>query len=246
MRSCIEAWRNITAQAHSEPVRFVLVLSREEWGSAKSKLAIRLLQAMDEMNVEVIWDNGNILSHKKLIPTIEHYPNDDILVVDDDVAHPDGWLQTFIDDHHRHPSDIIYGVSISRVDVVNGRIAEDSIQRHVYISKGERTYLCKPANGSNGTLYPAGTFTDPRFFDLELLMKLSPTSDETWQWAWAVMTGKHYRCLSDHNYPTILTANQECALWNINRNRYNDYHNAIAKVFPEYKEKLIELKEKEL
>jgi hypothetical protein len=85
-----------------------------------------------------------------------------------------------------------------------------------------------------------------RFFDRELLMKLSPTSDETWQWAWAVMTGKQYRCLSDHNYPTILDANQECALWNTNRNRYNDYHNAIAEVFPEYKEKLIELKTKEL
>ena len=243
--SCIEAWHNIVKQTHSEPVRYVLVLSDKEWGEGRVDPK-RLLQAMEEMGVEVLWDKGNIFSHKKLIPTLERYPDEDILVVDDDVAHEDCWLQTFIDDHNQHPSDIIYGVSICRVDIINDRIVEDANYPKAFISKGKRTFLCKPANGANGTLYPAGTFTDPRFFDRELFMRLSPTSDETWQWAWGIMTGRHYRCLSEHNYPAIIDANQECALWHTNRNRYSDYHNAIAEVFPEYKKRLIELKSKEL
>lgn len=238
-RSCIEAYRYLMQQEHSEPVKFILVLSKEEWGNGKANPS-RLLKEMEELGVEVIWDEGNIYSHKKLIPTLESYPNYDILVCDDDGRHQDGWLQTFIDDHKKYLNEIIYGVSISKVEVIGKRIYEDN-RRFDYTSPGKRTLNLKPANGAGGTLYPAGTFTDPRFFDRDLFMHLSPTSDETWQWAWAVMAGRQYRCLSKHNYSLLLDSNQECALWNINRNRYNEYHNAIAGFFPEYRDKLIEL-----
>ena len=228
-------------------VKFVLVLSEDECCSTYArKEACELMDKMDALGVDVIIDKGNTRSHKKLIPTLERYPDNPILVVDDDMQQREGWLQAFIDDHKAHPSDIIYGHSSSVVEVIDGKIVEGIAQRGIHTKPGQRTYNEKPANGAAGTLYPPHTFTDARFFDRILFMLICPNSDETWQWAFAVIEGRTYRCLSKCNYPLPIGSNEH-ALSDINMFRYTDYHNAIAKMFPKYKEKLIEIiKNKEL
>ena len=238
---CVEAMQSLIQQEHSEPVHFVLVLSREEFTENDD-----IVHVMNKMGVEVIWDEGNIRSHKKLIPTLERYPENPILVVDDDAQQREGWLQAFIDEHKIYPNDIIYGHSSSVVEVIDGKIVEGIAQRGFHTKPGQRTYNEKPANGAAGTLYPPHTFTDARFFDRSLFMQLCPTSDETWQWALAVMKGMKFRCLSKCNYPLPIGRNEH-ALADINLMKYSDYHNAIAEAFPEYKDKLISLiKQKEL
>ena len=228
-------------------VHCVMVLSEEEECATETRRAAgKLMCQMYETGVEVILDRGNIKSHKKLIPTLEKYPNNPILVVDDDNVQWPGWLKTFVSDHDKHPNDIIYGHSSSIVGVVNGRIVEGISQRGFHTHPGQRTYNEKPANGAAGTLYPAHTFTDERFFDRHLFMRLTPTSDETWQWACAVMSGKTFRCLPRCNHPLPIGRNEN-ALIDVNMLKYTEYHNAIAAEFPEYKEKLLSLiKQKEL
>ena len=241
-QSAVNAMRYLVKQKHSVPVRFVLALSLDEWNYDGLRTSLPspkdLLRQMEVLGVEVLWESGNTFSHKKLMPTLNKYHNSAIIVVDDDVRQQDGWLQTFIDDHTAHPTDIIYGSSTSRVDIINNRIVEGMAQRNIYINPGKVTYSIKPANGASGTLYPANTFTDSRFFDKSLYMHLCPTSDETWQWAWAVIESRQHRCLSDHNHPSLIESNQECALWHINRDIYTMYHNNIAREIPIYKDKL--------
>lgn len=227
----------LTIQKHSEPVHYVLTLSKDEWETDLQRE--ELLNAMEKLNVEVILDNGNIMSHKKLMPTLSKYPENPILVVDDDRLQQPGWLQAFIDDHREHPTDIIYGNSSSRVIIRRGRIEEGLPQRGIYTYPGKVTYNEKPANGAAGTLYPAGTFTDERFFNRTLFMNLSPTSDETWQWAFAVAKCCTYRCLSRCNRPQPLGKVVK-PLFHTNIKKYTQYHNAIAAVLPEYKQALAE------
>lgn len=233
-RNAVEAMKRIVSQHHSAPVKYVLTLSLDE----KDGIHDSVFKAMRDMGVEVIWDNGNVKSHKKLMPAIKKYPDSPIIVVDDDMLQKDGWLQTFIDDHIAHPHDIIYGQSGSVVEIHADRIVEGIAQRGNYTKPGTVTFNVKPANGSAGTLYPANTFTDPRFFDRSLYMRLSPTSDETWQWAFVVMAGRTFRCLSSNNYPDVGSADQRCALFKQNILRYTKIHNDIACVMPEYKEQL--------
>lgn len=231
------AMQTLVSQKHNLDVHFVLTLSEEEWeGNGKRE---SLLDSMMEMGVEIIWDKGNILSHKKLIPTLEKYPNNAILVVDDDRIQQKGWLEQFVQDHQDYPDDIIYGNASSRVLIRKGRIVEGISERGLYTFPGRVTYSEKPANGSAGTLYPARTFTDKRFFDRELFMRLTPTSDETWQWAWAVMQRCTYRCLSKRN-KSMPIGDSVMPLFHINIRKYSDYHNAIAAEFPEYKAALEE------
>ena len=103
---------------------------------------------------------------------------------------------------------------------------------------GKVTSNMKPANGAAGTIYPPHTFTDPRFFDRELFMRLSLTSDETWQWAFAKIAGKTFRQMSGNNMPMMLGAPPDSALFHLNKEKYTDIHNAIAKEIPEYLEAL--------
>lgn len=219
-------------------VHCVMVLSEEEACATETRrAACHLMCKMYEMGVEVILDPGNIMSHKKLMPTLEKYPNNPILVVDDDNAQCGGWLKTFIEDHNKHPNDIIYGQSLSRIELHGDRIAEVR-EPFSFWNAGKITTNKKPANGASGTLYPAHTFTDSRFFDRDLFMPISPTSDETWQWAFAKIAGKTFRQLSKFNMPFKLSAPPDSALWHINKDKYTDIHNAIAAEIPEYLEAL--------
>lgn len=219
-------------------VHCVLVLSEEEVCHAeRHSEACQLIEKMENLGVEVIIDRGNIMSHKKLIPTLEKYQNNAVIVVDDDNAQCKGWLQSFIRDHDLHPHDIIYGQSLSHVELQGDKIVE---VRELFSleNAGKVTINSKPANGASGTLYPAHTFTDYRFFDRELFMRLSPTSDETWQWAFAKIAGKTFRQLSKCNIPLMLFAPPDSALWHLNKDKYTEIHNAIAEEIPVYLEAL--------
>lgn len=231
--------KQVTAYNLQDRVHPVLVVSEEEVCFSKTrKDACELMDEMTWLGVEVIIDSGNIRSHKKLMPTLEKYPNNPILVVDDDNAQCcQGWLQQFVKDHDSHPNDIIYGQSLSRIELDGDRIVEVR-EPLSFWNAGKVTTNKKPANGASGTLYPANTFTDPRFFDRDLFMRLSPTSDETWQWAFAKIAGKTFRQLSKFNMPFKLSAPPDSALWHINKDKYTEIHNAIAAEIPEYLEAL--------
>lgn len=228
----------VKADKLRDRVHLVMVLSEDEVCYAETRSeACELIGKMEKLGVEIIYDWGNILSHKKLIPTLEKYPNNPILVVDDDNAQCKGWLKTFVEDHDKHPDDIIYGQSLSRVELKGDRIVETR-EPFSYDKIGNLTVNMIPASGAAGTLYPAHTFTDPRFFDRDLFMRVSPTSDETWQWAFAKIAGKTFRQLSGRNIPLMLSAPPDSALWHINKDKYTDIHNAIAAEVPEYFEAL--------
>ena len=228
----------VKADNLQDRVHLVMVLSEDEVCYAETRSeACELICKMEKLGVEVIYDRGNIRSHKKLIPTLEKYPNNPVLVVDDDNVQCKGWLKTFVNDYDKHSDDIIYGQSLSRVELQCDRVVEKR-EPFAYEQTGNVTVNMKPASGSAGTLYPAHTFTDQRFFDRELFMRLSPTSDETWQWAFAKIAGKTFRQLSGCNIPFMLAAPPDSALWHINKGKYTEIHNAIAAEIPEYLEAL--------
>lgn len=194
----------------------VLVLSEEEFPNKESNLPDDLNVLIDNGYIELLWTPKNTRSHKKLIPTLLKYPNNPILVIDDDQYRTNDWLSNFIEHHKKYPNDVLTGIS------------------H-FIIRDSKFYPCKlnpglynnarPANGRGGTLYPPHTFNDPDFYKTELYMKLSPTSDESWQ----------FYFMRKHNIPVrlipytmdkhlVINAAQKMktALWNVNNfGRYN-------------------------
>lgn len=240
-----DAMESITKQGAGLDCHYVLVLAEPEFPNGESDLPEDLVNFIDDENIELIWYPVNIRSHKKLMPTLKKYPDNPILVVDDDVIRQDGWLKMFIDDHRKYPNDVIAGsfmwyfgenLTLKRFDTykcakagtMNG--IPDLIFR-----------FARPANGVGGTLYPAHTFTDPRFFDEDLMMKVCPTSDESWQFCFEIMHNVNIRQSSKiyDNSQTVIPGTQEMSSALHRVNKYPEIFKSISTEFPEFLLKLL-------
>jgi GT2 family glycosyltransferase len=244
-------WESILNQdVDKRDYHCVLVLAEPEFPD--KKLPLELTKLIESGEIELIWYPKNIKSHKKLMPTLAKYPDNPILVVDDDIIRDDGWLQTFIKDHKDYPNDIISGTFQYYLDgnlqfqrMIGFKQAKARGKNQV---PGLVLNFARPANGCAGTLYPAHTFTDKRFFDEEKMMELSPTSDESWQYCFNVMKGMTMRQTSvifDES-AGVVPGSQELStsLYKVNSKKYRDIFEGLFKEFPEFKKEIINRQKK--
>lgn len=221
----------------------VLVLAEIEFPNKEKDLPEDLMLLVDNGLVELIWIKENLKSHKKLMPTLAKYPNNPILIIDDDVYRTEEWLKAFIKDHKEHPNDIIVGAFWKKFYLKNNDICERNCIKETYNTNkycGKVMIGYKPANGTGGTLYPPRTFKDIRFFNQNLFMKLSYTSDETWQFCFNIIEGKTFRQLSIPYNEKFIGDSQKVGM-NKDGKRYDLIYKNLYKEFPEFKKKLMEL-----
>lgn len=221
----------------------VLVLSSDEFSNGERDLPADLLLMKNSGVFELLWTKRNTFSHKKLMPVLKKYPNNPILVTDDDNARLNNWLKSFIEEHELYPNDIITGLYCYTYKLKNNEIIQDKIFNRFYdqSNNGKLINFARPANGAGGTLYPPNTFNDSRFFDEDLYMKLSPTSDEMWQWCFNVIEGKNIRKVKCKIPINWVKGSQQVGLYKINSDeKYNNILKTLFKEIPEFKEKLKE------
>lgn len=212
-----KVWYSILKQKVDKSLyHCVLVLSEEEFPNKLNDLPNDLKVMIENEIIELIWTPKNTMSHKKLIPTLLKYPGNSILVIDDDQYRTDNWLKNFIENHKKYPNDVLTG--ITHFILQNGAFYFKHLQPGIYDN-------ARPANGRGGTLYPPNTFIDKEFFDENLYMKLSPTSDESWQFYFMKKHKIPVRLIPYENDVHLVI--KECqsmktALWNVNAyGRYN-------------------------
>ena len=209
----------------------ILVLSTTEFPNKELELPLDLLNLIYNEGIEIIWYKNNIRSHKKLIPTLNKYPNNPILIIDDDIKREDGFIQAFLNDHKKYPNDIIFGMSRFVLNKNYKFIKKKKIKENEYI-------LARPSNGLGGTLYPPNTFTDKRFFYENIFMKLSPSSDEIWQWCFVIIENKNFRKLSKNFKFNLIPKSQKVTLYKENKNKYNQLTKILYEYFPDFKRQL--------
>ena len=194
----------------------VLVLSEEEFTHKEDDLPSDLRVLVDNEVIELLWVPRNTRSHKKLIPVLQKYAENPILVIDDDQYRTEDWLGNFVKYHTAYPKDVLTG--ISHFILRDGKFYSQKLTPGVYNN-------ARPANGRGGTLYPPGTFTDKEFFDESLYMKLSPTSDESWQFYFMKKHKIPVRLIPYTNDKHLVIQDAQkmaTALWNVNNfGRYN-------------------------
>ena len=228
-----------------------LTLAKEEFINGERDLPIVVQQLIANGWIKIIWHH-NIYSHKKLIPIMQIYPENDILIVDDDVIREYNFIEIFQRDHSIYPNDIICGqfnyfynnkIEIQRMKGYKGKNCGEFNAIPDIIFQTARS-----ANGGGGVLYPKHTFSDKRFFNESLYMKLSPTSDESWQYTFLIIENKIVRQTSMiidssanfvNNSQKILTS-----LHKINKDKYSIINNNLINYFPEYKINSLERQKK--
>lgn len=225
-----------------------LTLSEKEFQEKERNLPKDLQKLINNGWVKLIWIANNTLSHKKLMPILEKYPNNNILIVDDDILRNKEFISVFQKDHKNYPNDIICGMFAWYFDKDLKYHRFNSYKRAkaggMNSIPGIVLNLARPSNGDGGVLYPAHTFTDPRFFDETSYMKFSPTSDESWQFLFNIIENRTLRQTSvifDTSVNFIQgTQQMSTALHKINKPKYQSLHEVFCDIFPEYKENLMQ------
>lgn len=240
-----QVWQTILSQETDVPFRCVLTLAEEEFPDRR--LPKFLQRIIDEGKVELIWYPRNIRSHKKIIPVLQKYPDATVITTDDDIERPQGWLGNLLEDHRKYPNDIITN-SLSffldgNLELQRLRGLEQAKAKGKNHIPGLVGNFIRFGSGS-GTLFPAHTFTDERFFNESLFMGLSPTSDESWVFLFAILADKTIRQTSRiyDESATYIPGSQapEISLWKKNRKIYPEIFRKFFTIFPEFREKILE------
>ena len=69
-------------------------------------------------------------------------------------------------------------------------------------------------------------------------MKLSPSSDESWQWCFLIIENKKLRKLSKKIKIKIISNSQNISLYNENKYKYDNITKNLYEYFPEFKMQL--------
>ena len=218
-----------------------LTLAKEEFINGERDLPLDVQKLIKNGWIKIIWHH-NIYSHKKLMPIIQLYPENDILIVDDDVIRTKNFIEIFQRDHSKYPNDVICGqfnyfynnkIEIQRMKGYKGKnCGEFNAIPDIIFQTG------RSANGGGGVLYPKHTFYDKRFFNESLYMNLSPTSDESWQYTFLIIENKIVRQTSIIIDSSVNFVNNSqkisTSLHKVNKDKYSLINENLMKKFPEY------------
>ncbi len=163
-----------------KPDRILLWLSKEQFPNGAADLPAGLTQLEEGGTFSIKWCGKNLRSHKKYLYTMQEYPDDIIITVDDDLEYPATMIESLYHSYIAFPD----CVSAMRVHV----ITLDEINKNVlgyskWIKQFDRDIFLPSkqffATTGAGCLFPPGIL-DRNAFNEEKILELCPYADDIW------------------------------------------------------------------
>lgn len=162
-----------------KPDEVILWLSKEQFPEREGQLPPKLLELRDKFGVKICWCDGDMKAYKKFLPALKEYPEDFLIIIDDDLLYPIDLIEKLMDAHEKFPNSII----ASRVHKIgvdeNGKLLS---YRKWKKQIAEDTFEIKEDwffTGGAGTLFPPHIFGE-ELFDEKVILELCPFADDIW------------------------------------------------------------------
>ena len=168
-------------QGTMKPNRIVLCLEEELRGTV---LPITLKNQM-KRGLEVIYYK-NIRSYKKLVPTIQKYPEASVITIDDDAIYDYDLVEKLVNTHISHPKHVVAN-RIHRVVLGEDNHPLD-YPLWKWLSSPEDDSPLNFATGVGGMLYPPHVL-HPEVTNEKVFMDICPHADDVWFYAMTLMAG---------------------------------------------------------
>lgn len=232
--------QTIQSLLNQEPSADLVVLYLAESEFPNKKIPKELSDiAKNNKSFQIRWTKDT-RSYKKLIPALQEFPEDIIIIVDDDVVYPQEWLARLLAAHKKYPRAAI-GHYIYRMNLDKHYRRWRKLQNRFW----RRWFFGRPsfknfATGVGGVLYPPHSL-HPDVFNEKLFKAIAPTNDDVWFWAMAVLNGTKIAIVPNAIKDLPLIANsQKISLWSENnasqaKNKNNESLNAIINHYPRLK-----------
>jgi hypothetical protein len=157
-----------------KPDKIILWLSKEQFPSFD--LLPKRLMKQRHRGLEIRLMDGDIRSHKKYYYAIQEFSNDYLLLCDDDIFYRSTMIEDMSNYSHRYPLSVISQFSMKM------QWKEDKIESYYLwpiIKEETSPNLLSFFGSGGGTLFPPFAL-DPDVLNLNLLMSLTPSSDDVW------------------------------------------------------------------
>lgn len=175
------------------PNRIVLWLDKDKWNDNNLPY---LLKRLMKSGLEIRYCN-DIMSYKKLIPSLMVYPDNPIVVVDDDFYYHVDFVDWMVTAYNNSDKKTVFATW--------GCIPEKREGKYIPYSQWKD---CRFGNEfSEYSLFGGGSIYPPHIFDDEVLkedlfMKLCPTADDIWFWIQEKRMGVNVQLTEKHGYDT--------------------------------------------
>ena len=143
-----------------------------------------LLKRFEQYGVEYR-QTEDLKSYKKLIPTLQAYPEECIVTADDDLFYPKDWLEKLWKAHLENP-DIIVCHLTAQISFIDDKLKPYS--EWAFNKKQTKPSFKNLILSGGGTLFPPNSLHVDALKS-ELFMILSPFADDIWDYFMAVLNG---------------------------------------------------------
>lgn len=178
-------------QGTIKPNRIILWLDKD----VEEKPLPVLLEKQKKRGLEVLYNQRNIRSFTKLIPTLRLCPDAIIVTIDDDMFYQPDMLEGLLKVHQIYPDDVL----ANRVDtIVLGSDGKPltCLKWNLFQKPVEPSPL-NVALGVEGVLYPPNSF-DEEVLNEDVFMSICPTADDLWFKAMELKAGTKVRHVYTH------------------------------------------------
>lgn len=161
----------------------------------------------------------DIKSYKKIIPTLEHFPDSTIITIDDDIIYPPDTIEILLRAHKETPKAII-GNRAHEVYYKNGEVMPYKKWKKEIQSNSRRVFL----TGCGGILYPPHALHDD-VTNAKKFMELCPYADDVWLYFMANLHNTEIRKVDGRHFDEFIEVSNNSAtgLNKINVDKgYND------------------------
>ncbi len=187
-----------------------LYLSKEEFPKGISQLP-HIIKKEIECGLNVVFVEKNLKPHKKYFYALQDYPDDIVVVIDDDIVYPNDLIEVLYNCHKSFPNAVV--AQCAHTLLKNGC----PISEYVDLEEANESYIPKmsyQALGAGGVLYPPHSMHS-ELFNIDFILNNCLSSDDIWLKAMQLM----------NNTPVVITntmrlvyipCSQEIALWKTN------------------------------
>lgn len=158
------------------PRKIILWLSKDQFGRDHVQIPEKLSLLTGEI-FEIRMVDGDIRSHKKYLYSFKEFPDNEILLIDDDIYYPSNMIETLLEGKRKYPDSVICRYGSVMGYNTKGRLAPYNIW---WNETNEETSDPNFFLGTGG-----GTLVTPSLLykdttNIELAWQLCPLADDVW------------------------------------------------------------------
>lgn len=171
----------------------------------------------------------DIKSYKKLIPTLQKYPDDVIVTIDDDIIFSVDMLENLLLSYQKNPQ-YVHTNRAHIMKVINEGTLDKYLNWELDTKQVGMSPLCFPTGGA-GTLYPPHSLSE-EVFNEETFLTLCPKGDDIWFKAMSLLNGTESCKAVTHDPYLFFNPNvQDISLW---KDNIHENDTQLQQVFNQY------------